>query len=635
MWSITSCLKKKVFELLKIRSELLIEIDGPLPDCCLLPEHYVIEVESEITECTCGKGLQRRWTEVRHPVGLAIGEPEIIHRVKQCPGCKTSFRSKEIEKFIAPGCCYAFDVVAVVGLARYLYHWQNAEIQHNIFRRFKLWIPTSTINNLANYFLDYLAGVHYSASKAIKALINNNGGYIIHADGTCEVGTDTIFVMIDGITGLVLDASKMPAENNYDIEYLFKQVVKLFGDPLAIMRDLSSRIAKAHENVVTEDVVLFVCHYHFLENVGKYLCRELHGKLTTTMNKHKIRASLRSLRKDLVRYSKTGPAISEEEISKYLDNPNEMLDLDHVQLRRYLAYILLRWLADYTAGFKGEHFPFELPGLVFYRRCIKLYDGLGQILNAYKLRPHELQTLQTVMKKLAPVREDAKLVNLVQRLEKAENIFTALRKALRFENPGKKPLSRRHDMAMTIKPALKLEGRLKAFRARLQKTIETGRDPDRITDSKTVIRYLDKYWDQLFGHVIYVEGRKDPILAMRTNYVAEHKFGDSKQGLRRKVGTKKLARYIQAMRPEEMFVLNLAKQDYLDIVCGGTPNNLSAYFAQHYKSGMAIRKNRLERKTSHPMPVSKKKIRESDLLFKVVNGIKVYLEMMTPCSRAV
>ena len=110
---------------------------------------------------------------------------------------------------------------------------------------------------------------------------------------------------------------------------------------------------------------------------------------------------------------------------------------------------------------------------------------------------------------------------------------------------------------------------------------------------------------------------------MRTNYVAEHKSGDSKQGLRRKVGTKKLARYIQAMRPEELFVSNLAKQDYLDIVCEGTLNNLSAYFSQHYKPGMAIRKNRSKRKTSHPMPVSKKKIRESDLLFKVVNGIKV------------
>jgi len=157
----------------------------------------------------------------------------------------------------------------------------------------------------------------------------------------------------------------MATENNYDIACLFKRVVKLFGDPLAIMRDLSSRIAKAHKDIVTEDVVLFVCHYHFLENVGKYLCRELHGKLTTTMNKHKIRASLRSLRQDLVKYSNTGPAISEEDISKYLDNPNEMLDLDHVQLRRYLAYILLRWLADYTAGFNGEHFHSSYRGLCF------------------------------------------------------------------------------------------------------------------------------------------------------------------------------------------------------------------------------------------------------------------------------
>ena len=619
---------------MKIRSEALVEIEGPLPDCCLLPKHYVIEAETELTECNCGIRLRSQWTEVRYPVGLAIGEPEIINRVKRCPGCKATFRCKEIEQFIAPGCCYAFDRVVAVGLARYRCHQQNGEIQQDLFRRFKLWVPSSTINNLSNHFLDYLTGAHYSGSEAIKLLINADGGYILHADGTCEVGTDTIFAMIDGKTRLVLEVSKMVAENNFDLELIFKRTVQLFDAPLALMRDLSERISEAHKKVLPGGVE-FVCHYHFLENVGKRLCRDLHGRLTAGINKHKIRSSLKSLRNDLVRYSKTRPTISEEEMLGFLDKPHEMLNLDQVQLRRYLTYILLRWLADYTAGLKGEYFPFDLPGLVFYRRCIKLYDLLEQILGAYQLRPHELQTLQTVMKKLEPVRENAELVETAQRLGKAEKIFTALRKALRFESPGRKPLSRRHELAMTIKTALKLKNRLSTFRARLQKIVETGRDPDWIASAKTVIHYLDKYWNQLFGHVIYVEGKRAPIVAMRTNYVPEHLFGKTKQGLRRKVGTKKLAGYIQAMRPEELFVSNLDNQDYLDIVCGGTLDNLSACFAQQYIVGMAIRKKRLKKKSSHPMPVSKKKIREPDLLFKVENGIKVYLEMITNCTCAV
>ncbi|MEA1928629.1 MAG: hypothetical protein U9N73_10515, partial [Candidatus Auribacterota bacterium] len=274
-----------------------------MPDCCLLPKHYVIEAETELTECNCGTRLRRQWTEVRYPVGLAIGEPEIIHRVKQCPSCQTTFRSNEIKQFVPPGCCYAFDIVVVVGLARYRYHRQNGEIQQDLFRRFKLWIPSSTINNLANHFLDYLTGAHYSASEAIKSLINIDGGYVLHADGTCEVATDTIFAMIDGKTRLVLETSKMTAENYLDIEHLFKRTVQLFGAPLGIMKDLSNRIATAHENAI-KGVKSFVCHYHFLENVGKYLCRELHGRLTAGINKNKIRSSLKSLRNDLVRYSK-------------------------------------------------------------------------------------------------------------------------------------------------------------------------------------------------------------------------------------------------------------------------------------------------------------------------------------------
>ncbi len=608
---------------------MLNETEGPLPISCLLPRHYMLEAESETTICECGGRLRNQWTETRYPIGLAIGEPKLVHRIKQCPDCKTTFRSDEILRFVPAGCCYAFDVISEVGLGRYRDYRQNREIQQDLNRRFRLKIPSSTISNLAEYFIDYLAGAHYSAAGEIGVLIKKFGGYILHADGTCEVGTDTIFAMIDGKSTLVMDASKMATENLSDLERLFRRTKNLFGNPLAVMRDLSNRVARAKDNVMP-DAIEFVCHYHFLENVGKQLCRDIHGKLTACLNKFKIRSSLRSLRQDLVRYSKlAGPAISEEEITGFLDNPREMQHLDPVKLRRYLTYILLRWLADYTVELKGEYFPFDLPSLAFYRRCTELYDRLQKILGDFQSQAHGLLTLKTALKKLAPVREDKELVETAQRLEKAEEIFIALRKALRFESPEEKPLSRRNEPKMVVSAALKLEERLVAFKDRLLKVVKDEQDFDRVTNAKKVLRYLEKYWDQLFGHVIYVEGQEEPLLAMRTNYVPEHRFGNSKQGMRRKLGIKKLARSVQAMRPEELFVSNLDNQDYLDIISGGRLSNLPACFARNHQAGAEIRRSRAKGKSETPMALSKKKLRDSNFLSKVENGIRVYFEVIS------
>ena len=86
--------------------------------------------------------------------------------------------------------------------------------------------------------------------------------------------------------------------------------------------------------------------------------------------------------------------------------------------------------------------------------------------------------------------------------------------------------------------------------------------------------------------------RPEPFVVERTNNVSEHRFGTTKQGLRRKIGTKKLARLIQAMRPEELLIANLDDPEYLEILCGGNLENLPALFAQNWKAAQAIRTER-------------------------------------------
>ena len=74
-------------------------------------------------------------------------------------------------------------------------------------------------------------------------------------------------------------------------------------------------------------------------------------------------------------------------------------------------------------------------------------------------------------------------------------------------------------------------------------------DSEKIAYAKICETDLNKYWDNLFGHVITPEGSDEAILVDRTNHIPEQHFGDTKGGWRRRLGTKKMVRHFQGSRP--------------------------------------------------------------------------------------
>lgn len=588
---------------------------GSLPDYCLLPKGYALDVATSRSLCECGGKLREQWLESRCPRGILLGEPLLMHHIKQCPDCRRVYRCERLGELIPPHGNYAFDLIVAVGLARFLEQKQNREIQQELQNRFRRLVPCTTISHLANTFLDCLAAVHDDGAARVNALIHRDGGYALHLDGTCEAGTDTMFAAIDGRSGLVLVSEKMPTENKEDIAGLIRRCVKLFGQPISVMRDLSDSIDLAVKAEISDEaVVSLLCHYHFLENVGTRLCEKLHGNLTKRLRQLKVRAALKSVRRELVKGNRTGPRLSEQQIVEILENPKKTLALDAVQLRRYLAYLLLRWLDDYGTDLKGEYFPFDLPTLTFYRRCVKLDEVLGGLLGNYKLKPRQFQTFQTIQGKLAVVREDEELVMAAARLEKAQKLFSELRGILHFDSPVNKPVLRQHPPRSTLAIALQIESRLKAFRTKQERIVAGNSDADRRDDARVVLRYLDNYGKELFGHVICIEGRTKPILVARTNNVPEHCFAHIKQRLRRKLGLKQLTRCVQAMRAEVLLVANLNSQPYLDALYDGNLESMASVFAKHWREAKSTRQQRRTQLATRPMPMSKSKLRDENFL---------------------
>jgi hypothetical protein len=571
---------------------------------------------------------------LRYPRGILLGEPIVKHQIKKCPRCKREYPFEQLHQLIPPHGNYAYDIIIYVGLERFSHHRQNLEIQEQILHRFKLWLPESTINALAHQFLDYFSAVHYAKANDIDQLIKSNGGYVAHFDGTCEAGTSVLFSVIDEISQIVLLTTRMPSENIKEVKDFFTKCKSLYDHPLAIMRDLSTNYQPAIKDVF-DQVVDLICQYHFLENVGKALLKKTHQQLTNIIRNLKVKTQFKSIRKKLVQTTIDKPSISSKQLEQFIKNPhininiNIILNLDKTILQKHLTYIILRWLDDYSSELKGEYFPFDQPALVYYRRCVQIYDLLTQLLdNSKQLKKSQKQTLLTIARNLEPFKNDKTLLEVANRLEKQVNIFTQLRDILRFNRADKKPILRQHPPASsTIEEVKDTEECLKKFRQDLRvKTNSKKTDKDIKSASKKVIDYLDKYMDELVGHLLTIPGKNKVILLNRTNNLSEQHFSKTKKGWRRKLGVKKMTRHLQAARHEELLLANLDQADYIKLVYDGSLDNMPSLFATYCNEARQIRKLRDNSQERRSLPIEKKLLRKSDVLPKVMEALGTVLK---------
>ena len=562
-----------------------------------------------------------------------LGRPlvRLIHQ--QCTCCGQADSLEVYYQEVPPRGNYAYDLMVEVGLARFRDHRQDGEIQSNLQERWGLLLPASSIGLLADSFLDGLAAVHQAHVPTLRRQLDDDGGYVMHVDGTCEAETDVLFMALAEPRGWLLEAAQMTSENTAEISKLMGRCVERFGSPLAVVRDLSSNIAKAKREAIP-DARDLICHYHFLENVGNKLCQKPHAKLTAALRRLKVCPALRGIRKDLLRWSRKGERLTTYQIEHLLSHPDEIVDLDSVALRRVVAYLGLRWLDDYKADLHGEYFPFDLPQLAFYRRGVQLGEMLSELVASPEFPQRELSTLNTIAGHLRSLRDDVEVVAAAARLEKAAAMFEELRKVLRLSRRPGQGLLRQRGPSEGPKAAEKMEKRLDDWRDRLCKRHDREQDEEKRADQSTVLKYLEKYEQQLVGHVIELEGDHKPLVVCRTNNPAEHRFGSTKQGIRRKVGVKKLTRQIQAMRPEAFLVWNLASREYLNLVLDGNLTNLPSAIAKHWDLAQAIRKERLRPTTDHPMPTTKRQLRHPQLLENVKQTIAKIVETTVKRIRA-
>lgn len=469
-------------------------------------------------------------------------------------------------------CNIGYDVLVYVGEAFFLGSRDNEQIVESL-REKNVSMCRSEVSYLAKKFIVYLALLHRKVQKETRAFLSMNGGYILHLDGTCEGDSPHLISVLDGITEIVLDNTKMPSENaDYLIPFL-QNIKKTYGEPVAVVSDMGKGILAAIRYVFG-NVPLFICHYHFLKSAGKELFGEDNDTIRKRLKKYGIQGTLRKRVRNLD--SNIAAAIPQlmDTFLMSIETKNSALARSTESFSKMVIHTLLAWALEGKNQGQGCGFPFDQPYLIFYKRLVTTYTLLGQFAQSGLFETtKEKKLYSTIRRDLQPVTRDSVLKRVSAKMQEKVDIFRRLRSAMRITLPENKRGLNDNGELCNIKT---IEKEVTKFRLRL------SRDKNRMKDKayQKLIGQINKYGDMLFCDPIVVSTKAGKIIIQpqRTNNILEQFFRSLMRTYRKKNGFQAMERVFKAMLKDTPLVMNLRNKDFMDILLGGK-KNLAKRFA--------------------------------------------------------
>jgi len=540
-------------------SHYLDKLLGTISPMRLFSKPPLIEFRPALNNCSiCGGSLKVQKTRPRKVTTLHIGTFYACEVILVCRMCGCVHRSEQLCNLVPPGANFGYDVLVYVGKALYIAHHSEEEVATKLDRK-NIQISPRGVSLLGRKFIVYLTIAHDRCAKDITAAMRLKGGYIFHLDATCEGRDPILMSSLDSISRIVLGNVKLPAEDEKHIVPFLRRIKKSFGMPIALVHDMGRGILKAVAEVFP-DVADFICHYHFLRDIGTDLLGKHYAIIRKRLSDHQISSKLRYRAKQLKQATDQSPELINLLEAGIADNPLPTASLE--RLNDLNVYTLIRWTLEGKSEGDGYGFPFDRPHLSFAKRIRQLHTHVAFL----KKSPHhrKSQAHKPTIKlhsDLQKIIKDKVLWNAVEEIEKRALIFERLRKAMRIAPPsGRYGLNDEADK-IDIKT---IEYRVKKFRTWL--TSRKGCPQNQ--DAKKMIAQLDKYWEKLFADPITVQTATGTIQIQpqRTNNILEQFFRDFKRSNRRKTGNKSCGRMLRTMLAETPLVKNLHNVEYMKIL---------------------------------------------------------------------
>jgi hypothetical protein len=537
-------------------------------------------------------------TKRRSVVTLHIGRFMAVETLGVCEDCRRTYGSPELARLVPAGGNFGYDILVYAGQALFLRHRRSQEISDELAAR-NVRISPSEVEYLARKFIVYLALAHRQAAPAIQQAMHARGGYILHLDATCDGKAPFLMSSLDSISQIVLGNVKLPSEKAETIIPFLEQIKRLYGEPLASVHDMGAGILNAVAKVFPGRPD-FICHFHFLSDIGKDLFGQDYDTVRTRLRKHRIAGKLRKHARRLGQFIEKHPQLIDDFRSRVEHRPAPEATLEWVPA--ISAYGLVLWALDGKNQGDGYGFPFDRPHVVFAQRLLLVYQHLQEV-KKQQLRGQwrDNRPLYKLSNELEAVFDDPILRRALREIEPKIQTFDELREAMRIApNSGSQGLNG-DGMDTDIRT---IEAGVRTFRRRL------ADDPKRATVKayQKMLKQIAKYWEKLFADPIQVDTPEGKVIIQpqRTNNIMERFFRDFKTGCRRKSGHNGMNRTFQAMLADTPLVKNLQNESYLKILLDGKPT-LEARFAE-IDVDLVRRQLNDARKSFDKIPAALKKI---------------------------
>lgn len=405
--------------------------------------------------------------------------------------------------------------------------------------------------------------LHLLRAPQLRAVLSR--GYSLHLDATCEKGKGGLFICMDGIRGWVLSAQRIATESGELLAPVVERTVKLFGDPVASVRDLGNGMAAAVESLRKRGIRDLVCHYHFLRAVGSRLLKQPYGQLRDLLKSSSVRSDLVVLRRQLRPYIKG------------------VVDDGHFGTGSVRGGLLalLHWLIEGQGG-KDLAFPFDLPLLELVLRC----RTATKVAANWLPRPWnelERKAMRAIECLVRRADKDPRMAPTTAELEDRWRVFSELRTVMRLDDSelpaGSHGASQLPIPAAELRRLLDIQTAVRQYKADLRlRTGDEAKKKHPAQPEAIVLKYLESYRTNLFGHpAIYDSDAHIIAVVQRTNNPPEHWFGGRKQLLRRRLGRASLAHDLQQQPAQAAFVSNLSSPEYVRLLCGSLDNMARAF----------------------------------------------------------
>ena len=260
---------------------------------------------------------------------------------------------------------------------------------------------------------------------------------------------------------------------------------KTFGIPVALVHDMGRGILKAVAEVFPK-VPDFICHFHFLRDVGKDLLGDEYDLVRKRLSKHQISSKLRYRAKQLKQAIDQSPEWIDLLEAGIEENPLATASL--ASLADLNIYTLILWTLEGKSEGHGYGFPFDRPHLTFAKRIHQLHTHIALLIKSQRHRQsQDNKPYIKIHNDLQKIIKDKVLWNAVEELEKRVLIFEKLRKAMRIAHPSGRYGLNDEGCKIDIRT---IEYRVKKFRTWLT----SRKDYSQNHDAKKMIAQIDNYW---------------------------------------------------------------------------------------------------------------------------------------------